>query len=124
MPQDTGRNPTTELAKLLKTMRINANERLLEMAGKLDISVAFLSAVETGRKEPPIDFVGKLASAYHLDEVATARLNKAADSARKTYRISPRTTAGRETVALLARRIDELTGEQMDEIRRILGTRD
>ncbi|EPZ76653.1 hypothetical protein M798_01860 [Brucella melitensis ADMAS-G1] len=41
---------TTELGKELRKLRIDHNERLLDMSKKIGKSSAFISAVETGQK--------------------------------------------------------------------------
>ena len=46
----------TELGKELRKIRIDQDERLLDMAERLEKSAAFVSAVEVGKKSPPSGF--------------------------------------------------------------------
>ena len=50
----------TELGIALRKIRLDKHELLREMAAKLNVSSAFLSAVETGKKRPPANFVNKI----------------------------------------------------------------
>ena len=43
----------TMLGKFLRKLRIDRNELLKDMAGKLDVTVSFLSSVENGKKKMP-----------------------------------------------------------------------
>lgn len=54
----------TPLGKALRRLRVDADERGHDMAARLGISSAFLSAVELGRKAPPRDFADKVRAAY------------------------------------------------------------
>ena len=40
-----------DLGKMLRKIRIEEDERLLDMAENIGVSVAFLSAIETGRNQ-------------------------------------------------------------------------
>ncbi|MBQ4504903.1 MAG: helix-turn-helix transcriptional regulator, partial [Firmicutes bacterium] len=43
----------TEFGKMCRKMRIDRNELLAEMAGRVGVSPAFLSAVENGKRNVP-----------------------------------------------------------------------
>jgi len=47
---------TTEIGKELRKLRIDRDERLLDMSERLEKSSAFISAVERGTKTPPNGF--------------------------------------------------------------------
>jgi transcriptional regulator with XRE-family HTH domain len=53
---------TTDFGKVVRMARIQANVKLSEMAEVLDVSPAFLSNLETGRKRIPDDWVVKIAN--------------------------------------------------------------
>lgn len=61
MSQETGR-----LGKFLRKLRIDHDEYLRDMAGKLGVSVAFLSAVENGKKKMPSDWNRRIVQVYAL----------------------------------------------------------
>ena len=55
---------TTQFGKELKKLRIDLGITLMDMANKINVSAAFLSAIETGRKRIPDGTLDVLASAY------------------------------------------------------------
>lgn len=56
----------TNFGKALRRMRIDHNEFLKDMAAKLGVTVAYLSAVENGNREVPDEWVEKLSCQYNL----------------------------------------------------------
>jgi len=110
----------TELGKELRKIRIDRNERLLEMAKALDKSTSFISAVEIGKKSPPSGFEDLVIRAYQLVGAAAQRLRTAADRSRKSFSIEPQSDLGRDTAALFARRVDALSAEDFQSIQEIL----
>jgi len=70
----------TELGKWLKMFRLSEGIRLYDMAEKMGVSSAFLSAVETGKKMAPANFIDKMTEMYALskeqqDELMAAIVN-------------------------------------------------
>lgn len=110
----------TELGKELRKIRIDRDERLLDMAERLDKSAAFISAVEVGKKAPPSGFEEAIIAAYGLACDIAERLRSAADRARTAFTIQPNTMLGRDTAGLLARRMNDLSDEQWKDIHDIL----
>lgn len=110
----------TELGKELRKIRIDRDERLLDMAERLEKSAAFVSAVEVGKKTPPSGFEEAIIRAYGLAADVAERLRAAADQARKAFTIEPNTSLGRDTAGLLARRMNDLSPDQLEDIKAIL----
>ena len=52
----------------IREIREKENDSLRQMAIKLGISAAFLSAMEVGRKPIPVEYVEKIKSIYNLTE--------------------------------------------------------
>ncbi|MBS8275150.1 XRE family transcriptional regulator [Thalassospira tepidiphila] len=111
---------STQLGKALKKLRIDCEERLLDMAHKLGKSASFISAVEIGKKSPPTDFEEMVIRTYHLKGMQADDLRRAADQSRKTFTIEPRSELGRDMAGLFARRINTLPDEKMERIKEIL----
>ncbi|WP_353628040.1 hypothetical protein ABM428_00115 [Sulfitobacter sp. TCYB15] len=116
--------PTTEIGKELRKLRIDEEERLIDMASRLEKSSSFVSAVETGGKPPPVGFEDLVISAYRLTNNAATILRKAADLSRKAFTIQPESDLGKEAIGLMARRMnskmDALTSEELEHILSIL----
>ncbi|WPM81139.1 XRE family transcriptional regulator [Brucella pseudintermedia] len=110
----------TELGKELRKLRIDHSERLLDMSKKIGKSSAFISAVETGQKSPPTGFEDLIVATYELAKEASEKLKRAADLSRAVFTLSPKTPIGRDTVGLMARKLDTLSDEQLAEIKFIM----
>ncbi|UZW54976.1 hypothetical protein NUH86_16095 [Sphingobium sp. JS3065] len=113
----------TELGKELRKIRIDRDERLLDMADKIQKSAAFVSAVEVGKKSPPSGFEEMIIRAYGLANDAADALRSAADRARKAFTIEPNSLLGRDTAGLLARRMNDLSEDQLRDIQNILSNK-
>lgn len=69
-------NPTS-YGKFLKRLRVDTGDTLAMMAEKLNVSVSFLSSLESGVREIPPDFSDKIRKIYQLDAEASDALLKA-----------------------------------------------
>jgi transcriptional regulator with XRE-family HTH domain len=116
--------PTTEIGKELRKLRIDEDERLIDMANRLEKSSSFVSAVETGSKPPPVGFEDLVISVYRLADGGASILRKAADLSRKAFTIQPESALGKEAIGLMARRMnskmDALTSDELENILSIL----
>ncbi|GEC40127.1 transcriptional regulator with XRE-family HTH domain [Sinorhizobium meliloti] len=110
----------TELGKELRKIRIDRDEKLIEMAQKLDKSAAFISSIETGKKSPPSGFEEIVVRIYGLAAEAANKIRIAADRSRKAFVLEPHNALGRDTAGLMARRMNDLTASDLEEIRNIL----
>lgn len=111
---------TTELGKFMRKIRIDKDERLFDMAKRLGVSSAFISAIELGKKSPPEGFEEKITSAYDLQASAAQTLHFLADRERKSFTLEPRSQIGRDTAGMLARRINSLSDADLAQIQKIL----
>jgi transcriptional regulator with XRE-family HTH domain len=110
----------TIFGKELRKLRIDRDERLLDMAERLKISSSFISALEAGKKPLSANFEELVIKAYSLAGDAADAIRRAADASRRTFSISPSTALGRDTAGLLARHMDTLSEKQLREIKNIL----
>lgn len=112
---------TTAIGKELRKLRIDEDERLLDMAKRLEKSSAFVSAVETGKKSPPSRFEELVIQTYHLVGKAADDLRNAADRSRKAFTLEADTDLERDTAGLMARRMNSrMNSLSADELERIL----
>lgn len=111
---------TTAIGKELRKLRIDREERLLDMAKKLNKSPAFISAVETGKKSPPADFEELIVNRYDLTKETANVLRRAADQSRTSFILRPDTATARDTAGLLARKMNKLSETELEQIRTIL----
>ena len=108
----------TEFGKALRKIRIDRQQLLKDMANKLGVSSAYLSAVENGKRRMPQDWVSKIASIYSLDSDAQADLQNAADNSVFDVTISLENASEQKRNAVLsfARALDGLDDEDLKRI--------
>lgn len=112
----------TEFGKKMQQLRQLAGMTLFEVAEKMGMSSAFLSAVENGRKRVPEDFVNKLGSALPGAKAQAVELESLANQAREEV-VMPLPKASRQDAHLatvLARKFNSLTEAQKKRIREIV----
>jgi transcriptional regulator with XRE-family HTH domain len=109
----------TRLGKLLRKTRIDNDELLFDMAKKLNVSSAFLSAVENGKKSAPKEWVTELNKLYGLD---MDELQKAIEDSQLIvkFNMAKKTPKDKQLIATFARTFDELDDNTKDQIRRLL----
>ena len=110
----------TAIGKELRKLRVDKDERLLDMAGRVEKSPAFISAVETGKKSPPSGFEELIIRAYGLAGDAADALRMAADRSRHAFSLEANTALERDTAGLMARRMNCLSEDELHEILAIL----
>ncbi|WP_375661044.1 XRE family transcriptional regulator [Bartonella sp. CL71SXKL] len=110
----------TSFGKTLRKLRIDHAERLLDMAKKLDISVAFLSSVEIGKKSVPVGMEEKIIELYDLDQDMASRLRQEADACRKSFTIKSSNSSTGELVGMFARVIDNISPEDVEKMKKLM----
>lgn len=105
----------TTFGKFCRILRIEHNHLLKDMADALEVSSAFLSAVENGRKEVPSAWFEKIKEVYMLTEEASRQLVAAIDATKKEYRMNLENIAIEDRALALsfARKLESIS--QMDE---------
>ena len=110
----------TEFGKVVRKLRIEQGETMLEMGAKVNRSASFLSAVETGRKPVPVNLVEEIARAYELPDSHAEELRALASKSASSFRLTPKTEVDQALVSSLAAKLDLLEPEQKEAILRIL----
>jgi transcriptional regulator with XRE-family HTH domain len=116
----------TEFGKEIRKLRLDLGITLFEMAQKTGVSSAFLSAIETGKKTVPIDYIEIIAKNFGLVEPVKNHLIALADKTRREVRIKLREgdSPGRELATAFARRFSALTPDQKEQIKAILNNKE
>ncbi len=68
----------TEFGKELRKIRLDRDELLRDMAKKLGVTVAYLSAVENGSRKIPDAWVYTISDLYNLNDSEVCRLQELA----------------------------------------------
>lgn len=108
--------------KYCRKLRIERDEKIRDMAAKLNVTSAYLSAVELGKRNIPVEWESKLAELYGLDEVQVQEVRFAILKSITSIKISLRhaTNEQRRLAVLFSRRINDLNAHEVEEIIRLL----
>lgn len=112
----------TRLGKELRKIRLDNDELLKDMAQKLGVTVAYLSAVENGKRNFPDIWIQIIASKYSLEEQEVEKLQRLAFDERSSINISIENAGeqGRNLAYSFARRFHDLSEEDISELEKIL----
>ena len=121
---DGGFVMVTAFGKFCRKLRIDRGQIMLDMAKSLQVSPAFLSAVENGKKNIPAQWGDKIVKAYKLSEEKSLELMDAIDKSKIEIRInlSKHSEQDRNLAIAFAREFGSLNSEQKKEIFKMLGT--
>ena len=112
----------TELGKQLRILRLDYNEILKDMATKLNVTSAYLSAIENGKRMPTQKIMDSLTVAYALNAEQKERLMdafyKTIDSI--SIDLSSQRENQRNLGLVFARKFDGLSDEQVEKLIKIL----
>lgn len=112
----------TSVGKFLRKLRIDRGEILRDMADKLGVSSAFLSAVENGKKKMPDAWIPKLEGIYSLSSVQVSELKDAIveSSGIVEMKIASVSDETRQLAISFARQFKDLDDETAKKLRSIL----
>ena len=106
----------------LRKFRIDNSLLLRDMAQKLEISSAFLSALETGRKNIPDGIVAKISDSYNLDAEARKSLTESVAQSKHNLKLDleDATMESRNLAFAFAKRFHSLPAKDREQILNIL----
>lgn len=112
----------TRFGKKLRALRLENDQRLKDMADELQVTAAYLSAVENGNRSVPDSWIGKLSDSYNLSDSEIEELQKLAYENKTDVKINLSNAEEQEIGLALsfARKFRDLSDEQVCEIQRIL----
>lgn len=111
----------TIFGKAIRKIRLERDVSLLDMAEKMGLSCAYVSAVETGRKALRDEYVEKVIQSIELNESQEKELREAALITSKSNPIANiAKKENQQLVAAFARRVDELPQDTLQQIKEIL----
>ena len=112
----------TEFGKILRKIRIDHNEVLLNMARKLEVTASYLSAVENGKRNIPTAWLDLLPQIYSLSTQSAEELRQTATAQMKSVKLDlDHANEKRRDVAFaFARQIDELDDKMLEQLKTIL----
>lgn len=106
----------------MKNIRKVKNVTLQSLANKLDVSVSFLSLLENGKKQIPLEYVNRISDALHLNDEEKKQLENSILISNKKMIIELDNLSNNqiEVSLLFASTIDELNEQQVDKIKNII----
>ncbi len=106
----------------MKNIRKVKNVTLQSLANKLDVSVSFLSLLENGKKQIPLEYVNKISEALNLNDDEKKQLENSILISNKKMIIELDNLSNNqiEVSLLFASTIDELNEQQVNEIKNII----
>lgn len=112
----------TKFGKELRKIRLERDELLKDMAQKLGVTVAYLSAVENGNRKVPESWLPILSKEYRLRDEEVEKLQRLAYAERNQISINVENAGVKEKnlAFSFARRFEDLSVEDRDEIQKIL----
>lgn len=112
----------TSIGKFLRKLRIDEGEILKDMAGKLGVTVSFLSAVENGKKRMPSAWNSQICELYDLDEKQREKFTTAIAETENSVEMNlfDQNLQKRELAVSFARIFSDIDEEQVVAIKKIL----
>ncbi len=116
----------TKFGEYFKILRIKHNEVLGDAKKFLNVSSAFISSVECGKKSIPEDWYLKIVEHYNLNEKEQIELQNAIDMSKKQVKIdlSNATNLQKNVCLQFQRSFNEVDDETLKEIQNLLKRRD
>ena len=117
---------TTDIAKFLRKLRIDSDESLGDMADRIGLSAAYLSAIENDKRTAPEDMKEHLFKAYSLSEEQKLEFAQLVAKSRKKVEIG--LSGIREsilpeyvdTAVMFAHDLSQMNRNQLAEVRKLL----
>lgn len=116
----------TEFGKAIRKIRLDKGEILKDMAKRLSVSSAFLSAVENGRKNVPEKWIDQIIEFYQLDEEGQKKLKQAYFETRDSAAIfglenmAKSSGTKRKAALVFTRTFENMSDETAEQILKVL----
>lgn len=109
----------TELGKYLRKMRIERDLLLKDMAETMNITPAYLSSIEHGKREANDNFINVIINAYNLNSSEQKSLINALNISKSQIKLNLKTAKSvehKELGIVFARKFEGLTYEQIEKL--------
>ena len=104
---------TSKFGKELRKIRVDNDENINAMAKKLGISISYLSAIESGKRNIPDGMVDTIIKKYHLSKERSEMLRTAEAESSKSVDIdlTQLTFEQRQLAFALSRKLNNISDE-------------
>jgi transcriptional regulator with XRE-family HTH domain len=112
----------TEFGKMLRRIRLDGNVLLKDMSDKLNVTASYLSAVEHGKREIPVNWVNLISNIYHLDDDTTEKLHEAAEMSRLSLKMDLKGYSSDTTYLAnaFARKLKDFNKSEIEQMMKII----
>lgn len=110
----------TRFGKQLRKMRIDRDQKLKDMAEKLGVTVAYLSAVENGNRAVPDSWIYTLSKEYDLSDDESIHLQEMAYEGKTEIKISLKDSNRSDLALSFARKFRDLTDDEVGRLKKLL----
>ncbi len=112
----------TSFGEFMRLLRVKNHEVMGDVAKMLGVKVPFLSAVENGKKNVPVEWIDKIINYYNLNEKEQLDLKEAIEESKTQYKIIANNSGvNQRKVALqFARSFDGMDDETAISILKLL----
>lgn len=113
----------TELKKVLMSIRKRNNENMQRMSKRLNLSVSYLSMLETGKRKVTENFLELFSKEYDLNKIEISKLKEVAIKNRETeILINLRELNGRQKklALMFAEKVKKMSPEILKQITEII----
>lgn len=106
----------------IRKIREKENDSLRQMAIKLGISAAFLSAMEVGRKQIPLEYIDRIKSIYELTDLEIIELENSIYETNKQLPIELElmNNAQKDVSLMFARKIKNADENLLKKLKEVL----
>lgn len=107
-------NALTPLGRELRKLRLDAGERIYDLAEAIKVTASFISALELGKKQIPDNFLSRVVEHYGLSQAVSEELYRVGELSAKAVKIplEQRTDASRELAVAFARAFPKIGDEE------------
>ena len=116
----------TKYGEFMRVLRVRAHEVMGDTAKLLNVKVPFVSAVESGKRNVPEEWIPIIINYYHLDTAEQAELKDAIESSKTQMKINLLTASNtqRRLAVQFQRSFENLDEDTAEAIMKLLNKED
>ena len=113
----------TKFGVAVRKVRLDKLMMLSDMASKMDVTPAYISSVEFGRKPITNKYVERVIEALEANDIEAIEIHRAADLSRKEYQIDAANMSddARLVAGQFARKLEQMDPQKLKQLRELLG---
>lgn len=111
----------TPFAEVCRRIRRDKDKLMADQAEALDLSVSFISKLETGNKSIPEGYLDKFAGWLKLSKKEKNELQDAADASVKIVKLRPKDPEQAKLAMEFSRRFTTMSSEEIRKLRETIG---